>query len=106
MQGYNKDRIGYQRLLLGRKGVGKTTFLKCVQNVAKNLYPDNLITIYCDYSSSKIFPSRLISNALKNKNKVQYFNTIIQHFIRDAICLKDAEKLLEKKTKICIFGSR
>ncbi len=37
-------------MLLGREGVGKTTLLKELQNEAKNIFGESLITIYLEYS--------------------------------------------------------
>lgn len=59
-----ENHTGYQRLLLGSKGVGKTVFLEEIQKIAKGLFEDNLITIYHEYlSTDKIIkPSCLIAN--------------------------------------------
>jgi len=64
-----ENHTGYQRLLLGSKGVGKTVFLEEIQKIAKGLFEDNLITIYHEYlSTDKIIkPSCLIANVLKNE---------------------------------------
>jgi Cdc6-like AAA superfamily ATPase len=63
-----KNQTGYQRLLLGRKGVGKTVVLEEIQKTAKDLLGDDLITIYHEYlSTDKITkPSYLIADVLKN----------------------------------------
>ena len=74
--GFYKNHTGYQRLLLGRKGVGKTVFLLEIQKVAKEIFSDNLITIYESYldNTDSILPSTLICNAIgiKVKNDIEY----------------------------------
>jgi len=50
--GINNNHTGHQRLLLGRKGVGKTVFLEEMQAKAKKIFGDNLIII------SRIFINR------------------------------------------------
>ena len=49
-RGLKINKCGYHRLLLGRKGVGKTRLLRELQNEAKNFFGDNLIAIYQEFS--------------------------------------------------------
>lgn len=107
MDGYHKDNTGYQRLLLGRKGVGKTTFLKTMQNIAKDLFGDNLITIYEHYlnpETSKL-PSMLITNELTGNvtNMVMskitnYIPSVLNYNITNNT-ISSSEKALEKNGK-------
>ncbi len=74
--GFYKDHTGYQRFLLGRKGIGKTVFLLEIQKVAKEIFSDNLITIYESYldNTDSTLPSTLICKAIgiKVKNDIEY----------------------------------
>jgi hypothetical protein len=65
-KGFKKNKCGYHRLLLGRKGVGKTRLLRELQNEAKNFFGDNLITIYQEYSDvdQKLTPFNKLLDAL------------------------------------------
>ena len=79
-KGCSKDSVAIQRLLMGRKGVGKTFFLKKLQKVAKNLFKENLITIYSDYSNpeKQEMPYKLILNGLNNN----LIEEVICHFYK------------------------
>ena len=77
-KGCSKDSVAIQRLLMGRKGVGKTFFLKKLQKVAKILFKENLIAIYSDYSNpeKQEMPYKLILNGLNNN----LIEEVICHF--------------------------
>jgi ATPase subunit of ABC transporter with duplicated ATPase domains len=62
--------IGYQRLLLGRKGVGKTAFLRIIKEEAKKMFRKSLITIYQEYLATlkSPLPSNLIAKELNLEN--------------------------------------
>ena len=82
-KGLLKQHTGYQRLLLGRKGVGKTTLAEGMQKVAKVIFGGDLITIYYEYSmNNNQLPSSLISEKLNLDSNVK---------------IKSCEKILQEK---------
>jgi hypothetical protein len=82
-KGLLKQHTGYQRLLLGRKGVGKTTLAEEMQKVAKVIFGGDLITIYYEYSmNNNELPSSLISEKLNLDSNVK---------------IKSCEKILQEK---------
>ena len=62
-----KQKNGFRRLLLGRKGVGKSTLLKCIAEAAKSVYSNkNLIVCSTSYISANDIklPSTIIESTI------------------------------------------
>lgn len=62
---------GFRRLLMGRKGVGKTTLLHAIQRGAEKLCTPMLLCVYVTYEECRVEPLQAIRSALQQQYRLK-----------------------------------
>ena len=99
----------FRRLLLGCKGVGKTTLLTSLLKVTKALYP-GLLTLYVSYAATKIRLAELVCCELRKCCSLPNISDYLTHFKEETqsiILSKDLDiydLLLNDQEYFCKLG--
>ena len=99
----------FRRLLLGCKGVGKTTLLTSLLEVTKALYP-GLLTLYVSYAATKIRLAELVCCELRKCCSLPNISDYLKHFKKETqsiILSKDLDiydLLLNDQEYFCKLG--